>query len=43
MEVILKDNVLNIDLGSFLHVCGGDPDTDTTAGGFAKFSPRMWR
>ena len=28
---------------SILHVCGGDPDTDTTAGGFAGYSPRMWR
>ena len=30
-------------LVGILHVCGGDPDTDTTAGGFAGYSPRMWR
>ena len=43
MEVILRQLIIwRISL-RFLHVCGGDPDTDTTAGGFAGFSPRMWR
>ena len=43
VEVILVQIVTSINTNGILHVCGGDPDTDTTAGGFAGYSPRVWR
>ena len=43
VEVILLEAIVFRSLACILHVCGGDPDTDTTAGGFAGYSPRMWR
>ena len=39
--LILKRSV--IQTMNFLHVCGGDPESETGNDEWKKFSPRMWR
>ena len=43
VEVILMAKHDKLNLTSFLHVCGGDPDINKIRKDVLKFSPRMWR
>ena len=43
VEVIPSPIFTSIKISSILHVCGGDPDGQTSLVVIVRYSPRMWR